>query len=432
MAQSFDLEQWPSTRIALETRTPVMIESLDDPRLGDEQRTSMRERGEVSLMAVPLVARGEAFGTVELVDRRSRTCTKDEMRTLEAVCNAAALAIRNADMFGREHENATRLASVLDASRAITEELGEKSRLSAPLVFDGEPIGMLVLIETERVRHFKPEELELVQALAEQAAVAIQNARQYEDVRRMHANNLRTLCTALNAKDYYTLGHTARVAAYMKLLGKELGWSSEAVHRIGEAAYLHDIGKIGIPDRILTKAGKLNQREWELMRQHPALSADIIRPLYGDDVVLGVRHHHERYDGRGYPDGLAGEDIPLIARAMCTVDSYDAMSFDRPYHRGLSFTDCLAELERCKGSQFDPVMVDAFAQVLADITSVRQRGLAIGAQAAALIDVDAHVALVESGSEDDSAYSETVRILCAVRDANPGVRYMTTVARRAK
>ena len=521
MAQSFGLEQWPSTRIALETRTPVMIESLDDLRLGDEQRTSMRERGEVSLMAVPLVARGEAFGTVELVDRRSRTFTKDEMRTLEAVCSAAALAIRNADMFGREHENATRLASVLDASRAITstvvldrvlpivaektciavaseeciiweyrkdegvlaertyyssrqrsyaptdsanleedpvrraileggviveetisdehlhplsralmEEWGEKSRLSAPLVFDGEPIGMLVLIETERERHFKPEELELVQALAEQAAVAIQNARQYEDVRRMHANNLRTLCTALNAKDYYTLGHTARVAAYMKLLGKELGWSSEAVHRIGEAAYLHDIGKIGIPDRILTKAGKLNQREWELMRQHPALSADIIRPLYGDDVVLGVRHHHERYDGRGYPDGLAGAEIPLIARAMCVVDSYDAMSFDRPYHRGLSFTDCLAELERCKGSQFDPVMVDAFARVLADITSVRQRGLAIGAQAAALIDVDAHVALGESGSEDDPAYSETVRILCAVRDANPGVRYMTTVARR--
>ena len=695
MAQSFDLEQWLSTRTTLETHAPVMIESLDDPRLSDEQRASMRERGEVSLLAVPLVARGEAFGTVEVVDRRPRTVTEDEMRAMEAVCNAAALAIRSADMFGREHENATRLAFLLDASRATTstvvldrvlpivaektctavgseeciiweyrkdegvlaertyyssrqrsyaptdsvnlnddpvrraileggviveesisdeglhplsralvEERDEKSRLSVPLVFDGEPIGMLVLVETERERHFKPDELELVRALAEQAAVAIQNARQYErlerattllasqvelrqvllelsgtllgtldheevfsriatlvkrvvdydcmeirlvdsearelfcayaraadaeylegwrssldegvsgwvvrhneaqlvndmlsdprsavvagtedepqasiivpltvggdvigvlvldrtegltfadheleaaklfanlaaiaiqnsrqyeDVRRMHANNLRTLCTALNAKDFYTLGHTARVAAYMRLLGKELGWSGEAVHRIGEAAYLHDIGKIGIPDRILTKVGKLNQREWELMRQHPTLSADIIGPLYADDVVLGVRHHHERYDGRGYPDGLAGEEIPLIARAMCVVDSYDAMSFDRPYHRGLGLTDCLAELEHCKGSQFDPVMVDAFARVLAGIASVRLRGLAIGAQAAALIDVDAHVALVESGSEDDPAYSETVRILCAVRDASPGVRYVTTVARR--
>jgi GGDEF domain-containing protein len=101
----------------------------------------------------------------------------------------------------------------------------------------------------------------------------------------VHASNLRTLCVALNAKDHYTLGHTARVAAYMVMLGRELGWSDEAVRTVGEAAYLHDIGKIGISDRVLTKVGKLNDREWELMRQHPVLSAEIVRPLYDDDVV---------------------------------------------------------------------------------------------------------------------------------------------------
>ena len=270
MAQSFSLEQWPTTRIALETRTSLALDSLDDGRLGAEQRASMAERAEASLLVVPLVAQGEAFGTVELVDRRPRSYGSDELSTVEAVCGAAALAIRNADMFRREHEHGARLSSLLDASRAITstvlldrvlpivaektcnaidaeecviweylkdedvlvertyfssigtsyapsarvsfqdnetrrsilewgvvqehlsdadlrpairslmERWGEKTRLSVPLVFDGEPIGLLVILETERERHFKADEIELVQALAEQAAVAIQNARQYE------------------------------------------------------------------------------------------------------------------------------------------------------------------------------------------------------------------------------------------------------------
>ena len=246
----------------------------------------------------------------------------------------------------------------------------------------------------------------------------------------MHASNLRTLCTALNAKDYYTLGHTTRVASYLILLGQELGWSGELVRVIGEAAYLHDIGKIGISDRILNKPGKLNDREWQLMRQHPALSAEIVKPLYEENVVLGVRHHHERFDGRGYPDGLAGEDIPLIARAMCVVDSYDAMSFERPYHRGMTFTECLAELERCKGSQFDPGMVDAFVRVLKRTAAQREHALIVGQQATALIDADMHARLSESGAEGDADYARIAEILRQVRDADPDASYVTTMARR--
>ena len=186
----------------------------------------------------------------------------------------------------------------------------------------------------------------------------------------MHLGNLKALSSALNAKDYYTLGHAARVAAYMKLLGKELGWSSEAVHRIEEAAYLHDIGKIGVSDRVLLKPGRLNPQEWQQMRLHPVFSADIIRPLFPEALVEGVRHHHERYDGHGYPDGLAGE-IPELARAMCVVDSYDAMSFRRPYRQALRYAECLAELQRCSGTQFDPVMVAAFVRVLERIAEGR-------------------------------------------------------------
>ena len=144
-------------------------------------------------------------------------------------------------------------------------------------------------------------------------------------------------------------GHAARVGAYVVLLGHELGWSEEQTRQVEEAAYLHDIGKIGVSDRVLLKPSGLNSREWELMRQHPIFSADILRPLFADDLVLGVRHHHEHWDGAGYPDGLAGEAIPLVARAMCIADSYDAMSFRRPYRKALGYRDALAELDRCAG-----------------------------------------------------------------------------------
>ena len=112
----------------------------------------------------------------------------------------------------------------------------------------------------------------------------------------------------------------------MALLGRELGWPDERLEEVENVAFLHDIGKIGVSDRVLLKAGPLTSEEWELMRQHPGISAEIVRPLFDEELVAGVRHHHERFDGKGYPDGLAGQAIPLIARAMCVVDCYDAMS----------------------------------------------------------------------------------------------------------
>ena len=150
----------------------------------------------------------------------------------------------------------------------------------------------------------------------------------------------------------------------MVLLGNELGWPEDLLREVEEAAYLHDIGKIGVPDRVLLKPSGLNSHEWELMRQHPIFSAEIIRPLFDEALVDGVRHHHERWDGDGYPDGLSGQDIPAVARAMCVADSYDAMSFRRPYRQGLTDLECLEELERCGGVQFDPEMVAAFRRVL--------------------------------------------------------------------
>ena len=187
----------------------------------------------------------------------------------------------------------------------------------------------------------------------------------------MHLGNLKALSSALNAKDYYTLGHAARVAAYTVMLGRRLGWEEDLLTSLEEAAYLHDIGKISISDRVLLKPGRLNPHEWQQMRLHPVFSADIIRPLFPEALVEGVRHHHEHYDGNGYPDGLAGDDIPLLARAMAVVDAYDAMSCRRPYKAALTYPECLAELQRCRGTQFDPDMVDAFLEVLEELARAR-------------------------------------------------------------
>src|SRR5665647_1844218 len=163
----------------------------------------------------------------------------------------------------------------------------------------------------------------------------------------------------------------------MTLLGRELGWTDDRLAEVQDADYLHDIGKIAVSDRVLLKAGPLSSEEWELMRQHPGISAEIVRPLFSEELTLAVRHHHERFDGDGYPDGLAGAAIPLVARAMCLVDAYDAMSCGRPYKVGLTRRQCLDEMRRCSGAQFDPELVTTFVRALERLEGRRRRGVAV-------------------------------------------------------
>jgi diguanylate cyclase (GGDEF)-like protein/excisionase family DNA binding protein len=268
----------------------------------------------------------------------------------------------------------------------------------------------------------------LLERVATQLSLAIKNARLYDEIKQMHLGNLKALSSALNAKDYYTLGHAARVAAYTVMLTRELGWPEEVLDQLEEAAYLHDIGKISISDRVLLKPGRLNPQEWEQMKQHPVFSAEIIRPLFPDELVLGVRHHHEHYDGSGYPDGLAGDAIPPLARIMAVVDAYDAMSCRRPYKTALTYPECLTELHRCRGTQFDPLMVDAFLEVLEDVARKRARAEEIATIAAAAIPGEKHARLRSRDDEDTPEYREIADTLRAVRDANPPTRFLTTHA----
>ncbi|HEX4929946.1 MAG TPA: GAF domain-containing protein, partial [Gaiellaceae bacterium] len=187
---------------------------------------------------------------------------------------------------------------VSDLERERDPRGGHRAMLCLPLTSRGEVIGVAV-VHDDRARTFT--RTDLLHSLAQVAAGALANAELYEGIKSMHLGNLKALSSALNAKDYYTLGHAARVAAYMALLGRELGWPDEFLRDVEEAAYLHDIGKIGVPDRVLMKPSGLNEHEWRLMRQHPMFSAEIIHSLFAESLVAGVRHHHERWDGGGYP-----------------------------------------------------------------------------------------------------------------------------------
>ncbi|MGO8685535.1 MAG: diguanylate cyclase [Thermoleophilia bacterium] len=314
-----------------------------------------------------------------------------------------------------------------EAERASMRSYGQHSCLSLPLVAHDKVIGLVNLLDYVE-REFAADDVATGEAVSQLIALAIERALLYAEVKRLHLDNLRALSSALSAKDYYTHGHANRVATYMTLLGGELGWPKEHLAQVQDAAFLHDIGKIGISERVLLKAGPLSSEEWELIRQHPAISAEIIRPLFTDELVAGVRHHHERFDGVGYPDGLAGEAIPLLARALCVVDSYDAMSCRRPYREALTYYQCLDELERGAGRQFDPQMVVAFRRVLEYLGQQRAVVVKIAQEAAALIDPAAHARLRSRADEASPAYTQMVAALRRLRDRHPAVRFITSFA----
>jgi diguanylate cyclase (GGDEF)-like protein len=322
--------------------------------------------------------------------------------------------------------------TVLDLTEVLPEsaDLPARQPQAALLIgvfIDDALVGVLALgaPDCDAFAGVDPETLERVGALL---ALAFKNARLYETIKTMHVANLKALISALNARDTYAVGHAARVAAYMLLLGRELGWPQSRLQQITEAAFLHDVGRIGISDDVLYKPGRLNAEEAAELRRHPIASAEIIQPLFVPDIVRAVRHHHERWDGGGYPDGLAGEGIPELARALCIVDSYDAMSFQRQHHEALSYGECLAELDHCKGTQFDPAMVTAFMRVLDRLDERKLVARAAAEQAAALLDPELVARLRDEGDEHSLEYQQLSKALREVRDGHPGVRFLTVMS----
>lgn len=180
----------------------------------------------------------------------------------------------------------------------------------------------------------------------------------FVNIQRHYLETVRSLVAAIDAKDSYTKSHQERVVMFAMLLGAELGLSAGEIDVLRQAAVLHDIGKIGVPEQILRKPEHLISEEFDIIRQHPVIGAEIISPVrFLSEVVQIVLHHHERFDGTGYPDGLKGAEIPLGARILAVADAVDAMLSDRPYARARTVAEVREELRRCSGTRFDPQLV---------------------------------------------------------------------------
>jgi len=191
--------------------------------------------------------------------------------------------------------------------------------------------------------------------------------------------SVRALLKALECKDDYTFGHSMRVAFYSLQLGKEYGLNDEQMYDLELAALFHDIGKIGVPDSVLLKPARLDEDEFLKMKKHPELSAEILKGFAPfEEAAKFAKHHHERYDGRGYPDGMAGEDIPLYSRIILIADTFDAMTSTRPYRKGLPYEVAFEELREFAGSQFDPNLVEFFIKAMEKDQAANQPTFGLG------------------------------------------------------
>lgn len=251
-------------------------------------------------------------------------------------------------------------------------------RVCIPGFFRKDLTGILLLGEKENKKNFNADEIGFLSILASDVVMAVKNAMLIEDLNRqldvnkkLFLSTVAALATVIEAKDKYTRGHTQRVVEYASKIADNLCLTEiENCQKFKEnlsiSALLHDIGKISVPERILNKKGFLNAREKEYVYRHPLTGEEILAPIKEfEDILVGVKYHHERYDGHGYPSQLKGDKIPLIAAIIAVADSYDAMTTDRPYRRALTKDEALREIKRNRGKQFNPKIVDAFLKAMA-------------------------------------------------------------------
>ena len=239
------------------------------------------------------------------------------------------------------------------------------AQLLIPLNTKGELVGFIIVGPKRSTQRYLHDDEVILSTLANQTAIIIENARLYEDLEDTFVQTVVALANAIDMRDTYTSSHSQRIAEWAVEIARLLGCTAQDAQAIYWGGLLHDIGKIGIPDSILMKPGKLDESEWKIIRGHTIHGAQLVAPIKKlSDVAPIIECSHERYDGSGYPYGLAGEDIPLGARIIGVVDSYSAMLDERPYKKPISHGEAIAELKRNAGILFDPQVVNAFLYVL--------------------------------------------------------------------
>jgi len=226
-------------------------------------------------------------------------------------------------------------------------------------------LGVFTLLNHRPGSHFLDEDVDLARTVAGLATMAIVNSRLHSDLRTSFMRSLQVLANTLDAKDNYTQGHSHRVSALCVLLARRLRVAPELIDDLRNGALLHDIGKIGIPDAVLSKPGRLTDEEFGIMKQHPVIGYEICQPLGLDEgILMLIRNHHEKLDGTGYPDGLKLGELPLSLRIICVADAFDAMSSSRPYRKVMDAAKRNAQLNQFAGTQFDPVVIETLKSLL--------------------------------------------------------------------
>jgi response regulator RpfG family c-di-GMP phosphodiesterase len=240
-----------------------------------------------------------------------------------------------------------------------------RNLLAVPFRIRDEPFGLLLVAGKRGKGCFGQDDEFLLNFLAERAALNIENMALYDSLKENLFATLGALVSAIEARDLYTQQHSERVTQFAVEIAVELGCKMEDLHRIESGGPLHDIGKIGIDDLVLKKPGNLSFEEFEKIKVHPLIGVNIVAPLGLDEGELSIiRNHHERWDGKGYPDQLTKEEIPFLARILTVADAFDAMSSDRSYRKALPLPVCIQELEKNSGTQFDPAIVQATVSIL--------------------------------------------------------------------
>ncbi len=263
---------------------------------------------------------------------------------------------------------------VKDVERELGPDLRNKwyyktrSLISVPLFIQQEPFGVINATDKIAGVHFSSDDLLLLETIAKKVSLNIENVVLYESVYDNLLETLMALVKTLEAKDPYTQKHSERVTFYAMETASKLGCNDEEMETLKFAGYLHDIGKVGVRDVVLLKEGRLTDDEFQEIKRHPVIGESIVQhlELLPDEKAI-IRSHHERWDGKGYPDGLKEKKIPFLARIITVADAYDAMTSSRPYRNGMLHEAAMEELFRCEWTQFDGEIVGAFASIIEDV-----------------------------------------------------------------
>ena len=346
--------------------------SLD--KLGETVYENIREHVRPSIVGLYTINREDYEAGVPAEEALKRASGGvDYSESVIEAQNTLALKVVESESFSQLFAGETQVlrTDLLIPGRAI-------NSVGLPLFSEGHALGALVLTVERSGESYTADDIEFLKILASHISVAARNAQLYHSLEISYLDTVAALAAAVDAKDAYTRGHSERVMRNSIHLARALGLPQREVNMIRYSALLHDVGKIGLPTHILSTKARLTEEEFNLVKQHPVIGYEIVKPIsFLRPALDGVLYHHERWDGHGYPEGLEGENIPFMGRLLTLSDSWDAMAHDRFYRRARSTDEIVEELLDCSGTQFDPNLVPTAVEVLPAVTSRDREELAL-------------------------------------------------------